>query len=214
MYMVMNTRGDIFNLSPCVYENELKNYNCGGYALGIYEWWIPYMTPTRIEHDYNEVYDEADWYDESDTSEDAIRARKNFEYWDARYSDLLDGFEYLFRLCFDREYDETDECDLADFDSKLCMDFCIFILLRSFKWLRRISSFEELKEDEYGIVFAIGHGDFHFVRYENGIFTHKMGGTNIEVVKKWKEAFRFPYGDEVRYDAGHAFFAAKKEGLR
>ena len=214
MYFLMNTRGNVFSRSPHIYENELKNYNCGGYALGIYEWWIPYMTPTRIEHDYNEVYDEADWYDESDTSEEAVRARKNFEYWDARYSDLLDGFEYLFRLCFDREYDEIDECDLADFDSKLCMDFCIFILLRSFKWLRRISSFEELKEDEYGIVFAIGHGDFHFVRYENGIFTHKMGGTNIEVVKKWKEAFRSPYGNEVRYDAGHAFFAAKKEGLR
>lgn len=76
MYMVMNTRGDVFNLSPRVYENELKNYNCGGYALGIYEWWIPYMTPSRIENDYNEVYDEADYYEEWDTSEEAVRARK------------------------------------------------------------------------------------------------------------------------------------------
>lgn len=214
MYMVMNTRGDIFNLSPRVYENELKNYNCGGYALGIYEWWIPYMTPSRIECDYHEICDEADYYEEDDTSEEAVRARKNLEYWDERYSDMMDGFEYLFRLCFDREYNVSDERKLDGFNNKLCLNFCIFILLRSFKWLRRISSFEELRDDEYGIVFAVGHGDFHFVRYENGIFTHKMGGTDIEVVKKWKEAFRSPYGDETRYDAGHAFFAAKKEGLR
>jgi hypothetical protein len=212
--MVMNTRGDVFNLSPRVYENELKNYNCGGYALGIYEWWIPYMTPSRIESDYNEVYDEADYYDEDDVSEDAIRARENFEYWDERYSDMIDGFEYLFRLCFNREYTANDEWDLSEFDNKMSLDFSIFILLRSFKWLRRVNSFKELHDDEYGIVFAVGHGDFHFVRYENGIFTHKMGGSDIEVVKKWKEAFHSPYGDEVRYDAGHAFFAAKKEGLR
>lgn len=214
MYMVMNTRGDIFDLSPRIYDNELKNYNCGGYALGLYNWWMPYMTPSRIERDYCEIYDEADYYAEDDTSEDAIRARENLAYWDARYSDLIDGFEYLFREFSGREVTEDDEWDLSEFDSKLSLDFCVFILLRSFKWLREIKSFKELNDDEYGIVFAIGHGDFHFVRYENGVFTHKMGGMNIETVKKWKQAFRTPYGDDVRYDAGHIFFAAKKEGLR
>ena len=214
MYVVMNTRGDVFNLSPRVHENELKNYNCGGYALGIYEWWLPYITPSHIERDYDDVYNEVDSYDEDDFSEDAVRARNNLEYWDTHYSDMIDGFECLFRACFNRKYREDDEYELEEYDTKFCLDFSTFILLHSFEWLRRISSFKELRDDEYGIVFAVGHGDFHFVRYENGIFTHKMGGTDIEVVKKWKEAFRTPYGDEVRYDAGHVFFAAKKEGLR
>lgn len=214
MYFLMNTRGDVFSRSPHVYENELENYNCGGYALGIYEWYMPYMLPYKAEGIYGEAEYEADYYEETDESDEAITARENFWYWEDNISEVIDGFRELYYECFHTTVDEDDEDYLAEWDSEDAVQLSVFNMLRQFKWLRRIDSWKELKKDEYGIVFGVGHGDFHFVRYEHGIYTHKMGGGDIEVVSKWEEAFYCGWMTDMRYNLGHVFFAAKKEEFR
>lgn len=214
MYFMMNVRGDVFQPSIRFHEDTLENYNCGGYALGLYEWYMPFVTPYKAENCYDEALDEADYYEDEDNSKDAQNARKNLDYWYNKLDDVIDGFRDLYCECFNTIPGEDDEEFLGEWDSDDAVELAVFIMLRQFNWLRRIDSWDDLKDDEYGIIFGVGHGDFHFIRYDDGVYTHKMGGGEIETVEKWEEAFYCSWMKEMRYNLGHIFFAAKKEGYR
>ena len=78
------------------------------------------------------------------------------------------------------------------------------IMLKTFPDLRVVEDFDELKEDEYGISFACSYDDFHFGKYEDGIWTAKCGGFPIHEYENEDEVF----GDE--YDSPRMRFAIKK----
>ena len=74
--------------------------------------------------------------------------------------------------------------------------------------LRRIKSFDELKDDEYGIVYAAGGDDFHFGRYEDGVWTHKRAKSRIEEVDCEDDVFG------KRYNSKRFYFVMKKGEVR
>ena len=100
--------------------------------------------------------------------------------------DFIDAF-------YDREYDNPFMIHLA------CMR-----MLEHLRGLRVISDFSELKNDEYGIAYRCCCDDFHFVRYDDGVYSHKMGSWEVEEIENENEG----WGN--RYDSEIIRFAMKK----
>lgn len=222
MLAVMNRHGDIFNDRFHEYNIcDCATYNCGGYALGLEGWYMPYITPYRAQYEADNAYDEANYYATNAGNleeEDAKRVKwVKFvnKYWEDIFDDVIEGFRDWFAACFGMAPTEADEDRLGDWDSEDSFDLSVYVMLHSFPWLRLVNSFDELDKDEYGVAFAIGNGDFHFCRYDDGIYTHKMGGGIIEEVESYEKAFEGNWSwNYSRYNIGPALFAAKKEHLR
>lgn len=85
------------------------------------------------------------------------------------------------------------------------MEVSVDRILKDFSDVRVINDFDELDSDEYGVVFACGDDDFHFGRYDEGIYSHKQGGYEIEIAGNEDEIF----GD--RYYSDRIYFAKKKD---
>lgn len=85
------------------------------------------------------------------------------------------------------------------------MEVFVERILKDFSDVRVINDFDDLDTDEYGIVFACGDDDFHFGRYDEGIYSHKQGCYEIEIARNEDEIF----GD--RYYSDRIYFAKKKD---
>ena len=85
------------------------------------------------------------------------------------------------------------------------MEVFVDRILKDFSDVRVINDFNELDSDEYGVVFACGDDDFHFGRYDEGIYSHKQGGYEVEIARNEDEIF----GD--RYYSDRIYFAKKKD---
>jgi len=136
------------------------------------------------------------------------------------------AYEWL--LPFDhceRTYDILDELDIQPslstvkeirdcledwgYNHPILIKLAIERMLETFPDLRRIKSFDELKEDEYGIVYATSWtGDFHFGRYEDGQWSHKQGWSPVAQVESEDEVFG------MRYNGKGFRFAMKKGEVR
>lgn len=77
-----------------------------------------------------------------------------------------------------------------DFNNHFIRRIMILRLLKVFPNLRVINSFDELKDNEYGISFATKEDDYHFVKFEDNKFSHKRGWLPIEEIKSDIEGFR------------------------
>lgn len=71
---------------------------------------------------------------------------------------------------FDYSFDSDEE-------AREKTDYCVKCMLADFPDLRIISSLDEVRSDEYPILFRLSYdGDFHYIkRANNGIWYHKMG---------------------------------------
>lgn len=94
--------------------------------------------------------------------------------------------------------------DYTDFFDKNMMAYAKKIMLKAFPDLRVVEDFDELKEDEYGISFACSYDDFHFGKYEDGVWTAKCGSSPIYEYESEDDVF-----GEV-YDSPRMRFAMKK----
>lgn len=104
-----------------------------------------------------------------------------------------------------RLYERLEFClDYGDFLDKNMMAYAKKIMLKAFPDLRVVEDFDELKEDEYGISFACSYDDFHFGKYEDGVWTAKCGGSRIYEYENEDDVF----GDT--YDSPRMRFAIKK----
>ena len=104
-----------------------------------------------------------------------------------------------------RLYERLEFClDYSDFFDKNMMAYAKKIMLKTFPDLRVVEDFDELKEDEYGISFACSYDDFHFGKYEDGVWTAKCGGSPIYEYETEDEVF----GDV--YNSPRMRFAIKK----
>ena len=98
-----------------------------------------------------------------------------------------------------------DAVDSAYYANDYLMEVFVDRILKDFSDVRVINDFDELDSDEYGVVFACGDDDFHFGRYDEGIYSHKQGSYQVEIVENEDEIF----GD--RYYSDRIYFAKKKD---
>ena len=98
-----------------------------------------------------------------------------------------------------------DAVDSAYYANDYLMEVFVDRILKDFSDVRIINDFDELDSDEYGVVFACGDDDFHFGRYDEGIYSHKQGGYEVEIAENEDEIF----GD--RYYSDRIYFAKKKD---
>lgn len=98
-----------------------------------------------------------------------------------------------------------DAVDSAYYANNYLMEVFVDRILKDFSDVRVINDFDELDSDEYGVVFACGDDDFHFGRYDEGIYSHKQGGYEVEIARNEDEIF----GD--RYYSDRIYFAKKKD---
>ena len=126
--------------------------------------------------------------------------------WREDVDDILEelGIEYTEDL-WDRIWGALSSYIYED---DILMKLAIERMLSMFPDLRRIKSFDELKDDEYGIVYAAGGGDFHFGRYEDEVWTHKRSKSRIEEVDCEDDVFG------KRYNSKRFCFAMKKGEVR
>ena len=126
--------------------------------------------------------------------------------WSEDADDILEelGIEYTEDL-WDRIRDALAAHIYGD---NILMKLAIKRMLAMFPGLRRIKFFDELKDDEYGIAYAAGGDDFHFGRYEDGVWTHKRGGSRIEEVGCEDDVFG------KKYNSKRFYFAMKKGEVR
>ena len=98
-----------------------------------------------------------------------------------------------------------DAVDSAYYANDYLMEVFVDRILKDFSDVRVINDFDELDSDEYGVVFACSDDDFHFGRYDEGIYSHKQGGYEVEIAGNEDEIF----GD--RYYSDRIYFAKKKD---
>ena len=98
-----------------------------------------------------------------------------------------------------------DAVDSAYYANDYLMEVFVDRILKDFSDVRVINDFDELDSDEYGVVFACGDDDFHFGRYDEGIYSHKQGSYQVEIAGNEDEIF----GD--RYYSDRIYFAKKKD---
>lgn len=98
-----------------------------------------------------------------------------------------------------------DAVDSAYYANDYLMEVFVDRILKDFSDVRVINDFDELDSDEYGVVFACGDDDFHFGRYDEGIYSHKQGCYQVEIAGNEDEIF----GD--RYYSDRIYFAKKKD---
>lgn len=98
-----------------------------------------------------------------------------------------------------------DAVDSAYYANDYLMEVFVDRILKDFSDVRVINDFDELDSDEYGVVFACGDDDFHFGRYDEGIYSHKQGCYEVEIAGNEDEIF----GD--RYYSDRIYFAKKKD---
>ena len=98
-----------------------------------------------------------------------------------------------------------DAVDSAYYANDYLMKVFVDRILKDFSDVRVINDFDELDSDEYGVVFACGDDDFHFGRYDEGIYSHKQGSYQVEIAGNEDEIF----GD--RYYSDRIYFAKKKD---
>lgn len=216
MYCLMNTRNDAFNMS---YVETRGEYNCGGYALGLNVWYIPYMSFRLINDIVDNVefeFDcqEASWEKEQTSENEALydKAKANYDYVSDRLEKTEEEFIELLTEYLGKEPDSEDRIPYEDWVGDEAVDFAAWVMAKVFPWVRIVESWSELEDNEYGVIFAVGDWDFHFVRRDvcNGEirWSHKMGGGPVEELDCPNDGF----GN--RYDSKRIFLAVVKEDYR
>lgn len=207
----VSTMEDPFNFSKKRNDTtqDRKDYNCGGYALETYNWFLPFFSSHNFSsYVWREVCKVNNWeFDEEglengDTQGELIYGGYEQEVIEALASVLMK---------LDSSLEEEDAYDQADsifqwgyWDEPAAMVLSIKFMLNAFPTLRIISDFSELEENEYGIAYACGSGDFHFIKFKDGVLTHKMGNQEIKTISDVEETF-----SELGYDSEITFFAKK-----
>lgn len=223
---------DGFNINKKRNEEntKIKEYNCFGYAFETYNWGYPIQTWEFIDTLYYMVdnyYDSVDCEEEQKTEDEFIRDTLNHfssnfntdsieELEDFLRNDCNDIFIEIDNLRYNKKLrKEKDSIKLYNiskdiysfsgkyhpFTAKIAIDH----ILKNFKDVRRIKNFNELETDEYGIVMGFSGNDFHFVKYQDGIISHKLGGNEIEMTTSIEEALG-------KYNKNKPVYFAKKKG--
>ena len=187
----VSNAADAFNLMKerSADSEFTSNYNCGGYALETYNWFLPFFNGSAFSaYMWQQVCEYNGWdYDYDCLENGTTEGEVIFSDYEDEIIQLL-AKEILANPQDEDEEDEDYAYDLAaeffwsgDFNHPAAVAVAIKLMIQNFN-LRPIECFDDLNEDEYGIAFATqtGGGDFHFFKYRDGIFSHKMGNCYVE----------------------------------
>lgn len=185
------------------YENAyVGSYNCFGFALGTYNWGAPvciYKNTSMYEDCiYNNIdYHNKDYYIIKKETIDLI---KNY---------FIDTYGTLANFISQKSYSKFADYIMNGYNygDSMILELANYNMLAAFPDMRRIDSFDELQDDEYGIVYAACYSDFHYgIKYkgEEGYY-HKMGHSDIEWVYREDDIFG------ARYDSKRYYYAKKKD---
>ena len=121
-------------------------------------------------------------------------------------NDMIDEIEWNMnrKMTDDEAKNFIDAFYDKEFDNPLMIHLACMRMLEHFRGLRIISDFSELENDEYGIAYRCCCDDFHFIRYDDGVYSHKMGIRKVKRIENEDEG----WGD--RYDSEIIRFAMKK----
>ena len=193
----------------------LFEYNCGGYALETYNWFLPVQCETIVrenaESGWLEEHGYEDYYEYSNDC-----GGDEYELQDYVERECEDGLENIYDILSEvNDYATDEEMDDAenlywhhDYSSETALEIAALNMLKSFPDMRRVSSFDELMPDEYGIAYRGADWDFHFAKYDQltNTITHKLGHNPIKKVNDLDDAFR-PFG----YKSKTILFAKKRK---
>lgn len=181
------------------YRTHIYNYNCFGYAFGTYTWLHPFATYGFID----ERRDDEGWWWETDDNSDDITRFFPVDKEEATLAAIADNLK-------SNGYSESvfeDVVGEVAFDTPAAIQLIITSILACFSDVRVISNFNELKDDEYGIMMMTKESDFHFIRYnpKSGYYSHKVGSAWISRVEDPFYAF-----NDRGYYYGLTYFAKKR----
>ena len=215
--MTTSSQQDILNRLHLRNEDNVRtmSFNCGGYALETFNWFLPIITQDFISDQAEEKWlirnnYEAFWEieDESDKEKDLSNyIDTNIQAGEKEIFRLLDEIEIPDNI--DPDEAKSEALDLYKnhcYNSPTALSLVKGNLLKTFSDLRVIKDWEELKTDEYGIAYRGGPDDFHFIKYdqEEKLYTHKLGWQFVETLISLEDGF----GDD--YDSKTIFFAKKR----
>lgn len=202
---IISPISDVFNVNHerGPYRTNIRNYNCFGYAFGTYTWLHPFLTHSFID----ERRDKEGWWLTSDKCEPFSEYITRFFPVDKEETALAAIADNLERNGYD---DSTLEEMMGEkaFNTPAAIQLIITSILACFSDVRVISNFDELADDEYGIMMMTKKTDFHFICYnpKSGYYSHKAGGSWITRVEN--PFYTFMYRG---YDSGLTYFAKKRQ---
>lgn len=192
-------------------------FNCGGYALETFNWFIPIMIS-----DAARVSSEAAWLEENGYTDESDVPQEHWDEMDQYINDMEEKyFEDLFtNACNSSLKDEYSEDDIYEqvkavffhhtYNTPAALELAEENMLQSFPDLRRIKRLSDLQDDEYGIIYRGGEDDFHFVKYDQftDTFSHKMGWQFIQNADGIESAFE--NDTDYVYNSENIYFAKKR----
>ena len=176
---------DIFNKNKThsISSTPNSNYNCLAYVLGAYVWLHPIGVLSELYDELNENISNEMFVENVPAIISALEIEDNNELaYREIYSALLEH----------------------DYSNCYLMEYVSWRLLHCFKGIRRIYNLNELKDNEYAIIYAACSNDYHFIKFDNGIYTHKIGDGEIEEVENEEQAF------STKYTSTRYYFSMKK----
>lgn len=170
-------------------------YNCFGYAFQSYLWLQPILTADFIDERREE---EGFWY----SNEREMTTSNYFP------EDLEDAERESLFQALDEDEDDFDDVLYGLYSSKKAISLMIHNILNCFPDVRLVNSFDELADDEYGIIMRTGDSDFHFVRYnpKSGYYSAKNGAFGVTRADNAEELFA-----DGSYYYGETLFAKKRQ---
>ena len=200
--------GNVMKFCDMKDVDEQRTYNCGGYALGLNTWFIPVPTDTFVTMNFLSDKEWKSWEERWDMEQEAEDVSN--AYFEESFSQILPFLQKTFKdTNIDELYDDYRDIYYDSYyNNSIGLALCIEFMLKGMgDKLRRIKDWTELKNNEYGIVFAVSDDDFHYVKYDqlNNTYSHKYGSCSIETLKDYESGFPQEYNSE------RIFLAMKRE---
>lgn len=169
-------------------------YNCFGYAFQTYLWLEPILTSDFIDERRDE---EGFWYSDE-------REMSTSYYFP---EDVEDAEREMLFQALDEDEDDLDDILFGAYDSDKAVSLMTHNILSCFPDVRLIHSFDELADDEYGIIMRTKDADFHFVRYnpKSGRYSAKNGAWGVTHADNAEVLF-----EDGEYYYGETLFAKKR----
>lgn len=192
-------------------------FNCGGYALETFNWFLPIMNESSIAENAEEKWLISNGFDsywafqEMDTpNQDELDDYVQTKVSDGETDilDLLSEIELPEGISIE---DATEEAlqlyNDHNYNTPVAVRIAALNMLKVFSDMREINGWEELNPDEYGIAYRGSDHDFHFVKYDQlkDQFSHKMGYYEVENLPTMEAGF-----DPEGYNSETIYFAKKR----
>lgn len=196
-----------FEKSRSFEETSVFDYNCMGFAFKTFSWMHPRIDSDFIEYLFGErscdnTEENFDEYDEDNIEYFTIDEIDNIEF--ETMQDVID-YNNEFNEFIDNDIAISEVYNWGNYHTDISLAISVRNILNVIPNVRKITSFNELNEDEYGVAFAACKSDFHFGVYVPTFraYCHKMGGRDPQTAKDLNDIF------SNKYQSKRFYFAVK-----